>query len=405
MSGTKKAILAFSGGLDTSYCALHLRQDLGYEVITLTVDTGGFTPADLRDIEARSKECGAAKHLCMDGKQAVYDDFIAYIIKGNILRGGVYPLSVAAERITQARMVVELAQAEKAQAVAHGSTGAGNDQVRFDVTAHVLGEGLEILTPIRTQNLSREQSTAYLQKHGISIAAKTTSYSINAGLWGTTIGGKETHDPWQYPPEDVFQLTAAAEAAPAGGEVVTLGFENGMPTTLNGKPCAGPDLVKQLNELGGRHGVGRGIHVGDTIIGIKGRIAFEAPAPHILIQAHRELEKLVLGKHQAFWKQTLGDTYGQMLHEGDYFDPVMRDIERFLDSTQERVTGEARVRLRRGAIVVEGARSPWSLFDTGTGRYGEVQSFWNGADAAGFAKLKSVSARIARKAGPGGKAH
>ncbi|MGC9399757.1 MAG: argininosuccinate synthase [Anaerolineae bacterium] len=393
----KKAVLAFSGGLDTSYCVLYL-QEQGYEVVTVTVDTGGFTQEELSAIEARALDLGAAAHHTLDGKQALYDQMVGPIIKGNVLRGGVYPLSVGPERVIQAAEVVRIAQEIGAEAVAHGSTGAGNDQVRFDVAVRTLAPKLEIITPIRDQGMTRAEEAAYLQAHGVSVDAEIQAYSVNQGMLGTTIGGKETKQSWGVPPAAVYPTVVPIDAAPDIPAEIVIGFERGLPVSLNGEVLDGPALMARLDALGAQHGVGKVIHLGDTIMGIKGRIALEAPAPLILITAHRELEKLVLTRQQAFWKNHLAEVYGNLLHEGQYFDPVMRDIEALIDSSQIHVTGEAQVKLHKGNILVTGVRSPYSLLDQAVATYGEENVLWDGRDARGFCKIYGVQAMLAHRA-------
>jgi argininosuccinate synthase len=390
-----KCVLAFSGGLDTSFCAVWLRETLGADVTTVCVDTGGFTAAELVAVAARAKQLGVRDHRTVDAKRAVYDRFVSYLIKGNCLRGGVYPMSVGAERVVQAEEVVRVAKEVGATAIAHGSTGAGNDQVRFDVAIRVLDPDLEIHAPVRTLNWSRDQETAYLKERGIDVPPKTVRYSVNVGLFGTTIGGGETHDAWSVPPDSVYTMTRPAAEAEPDAEEVVIAFERGLPTALDGAPGDGVSLVRALNERAGRHGVGRGIHVGDTILGLKGRLAFEAPAPLVLIRAHRELEKLVQTKWQGFWRETLGGFYGGLLHEGLYYDPVMRDVEAFLDHVNEKVTGDVRVRLWRGTYDVVGTRSPHTLFLRDVATYGEGANSWSGADAQGFAKIYGIPSMLA----------
>ncbi len=388
-------VLAFSGGLDTTFCVLWLKKELGADVITATVDTGGFSESELAAIAARSKALGAVKHFALDGRAEVFSRFAVPLIQGNILRGRVYPLSVAAERVLQAELVARVAREEKADGVCHGSTGAGNDQVRFDAVFQVLLPGVKVHTPIRDLGLSRQQETDYLAKEGVAVPAKTTAYSVNAGLWGTTVGGGATHDPWAEIPDSVFP--AASEKAPAEGQDVVIGFEKGVPVSLDGKKMEGVALVGALHSLGRKYAVGRGVHMGDTILGIKGRIGFEAPAPLMLIAAHNELEKLVLTRWQSFWKNQAGEFYGQMLHEGLYFDPVMRDIEAMIKSSQETVTGEARVRLRAGHFDVTGVKSPFSMI-AGAATYGETTKLWTGDEAAGFSKLHALPMTLAARA-------
>ena len=337
----------------------------------------------------------------MDARLRVWDGFLSRIIKGNCLRGGVYPLSVSAERTAQAVAVVAIARRERAYAVAHGSTGAGNDQVRFDLAFGALAPDLEVLAPIRDLGLSREEECRYVAERGVLLPPKTSRYSINAGLCGITIGGGETHDPWAAPAEEAFPTTVDPKRSPAAGISLVLGFDRGVPVRLNGRRLNGVALITQLARIGARHGVGRGIHLGDTILGIKGRIAFEAPGPLIAIAAHRELEKLVLTAMQQQWKNQTGEAYGQLLHAGLYFDPVRKDLEALIDSSQETVTGEVRVRLRHGQILIEGVKSPHSLMAGRVATYVEQNRLWSARDAAGFCRLYGLQGRIAalRKGG------
>ena len=390
------AVLAFSGGLDTSFCVPWL-QEQGYAVVTVTVDTGGFSANERAAIEARAADLGVEAHYTVDGRQALYDQLVSVIIRGNILRGGVYPLCAGPERLIQATEVVALARKLGATAIAHGSTGAGNDQIRFDLMIRSLMPEATIRTPIRQLGAQRDDEVAYLAAHGVTIPPKTGRYSINKGLLGTTIGGGETLDAWDYPPDDAFVDTVAPDQAPDQPAILTITFEQGLPVALDGILLGPLDLMAALAEIGGRHGVGRGIHLGNTILGLKGRIAFEAPAALIAITAHRELEKLVLTKQQAFWKDHLADFYGNNLHEGLYFDPVMRDIEAMIDSSQQTVTGEVRMRLFKGHILVEGCRSPYSLLDRKVGTYGETTRAWTGAEAAAFCKLYGLQSALAHR--------
>ena len=391
----KKVVLAFSGGLDTSFCAVYLREKLGYEVVSVTIDTGGFSTEEIRRIESRAMELGASKHRTIDGKGFVYDRFISYIIKGNSLRGNTYPLSVGAERVAQAVEAARFAEKEKAEAVAHGSTGAGNDQIRFDVAFSVLVPAKKIITPIRDLGWSRDREAEWLKERGIAVKVETKDYSINEGLWGTTIGGKETHDSWDFPPESVFQKTKGSGETPDKPAEIVVDFKEGLPVALDGKRMGGVALIRALNERAGTYGIGRGVHIGDTILGIKGRIVFEAPAPLIIIAAHRELEKLVLTKNQRFWKDHLAQVYGDMLHEGLFFDPVMRDIEAMIDSSQGRVTGSSRVKLHRGNFMVTGVKSANSLMKSELATYGEVQKLWDSRDAEGFSRIYGVPSKLA----------
>jgi argininosuccinate synthase len=392
--------LAFSGGLDTSFAAVWLREEREAAVVTVTVDTGGIPPDEADRIRQRSAELGAERHVHVDARRRVFDGFVTYLVKGNCLRGGVYPMAVGAERVAQAEAVVDAAREHGASGICHGSTGAGNDGVRFDVAFRVLAPDLEILAPIRDLAPSREEEAAYLEKRGIPVSRATRRYSLNEGLWGTTIGGGETHDSWAEVPEEVYRLSRPEPDLAA--EDLVVGFERGVPVSLDGARRDGVDLVAELNRRAGRHGVGRGIHVGDTILGIKGRLAFEAPAAVVLVAAHRELEKLVLSGRQLALKATLGETYGSLLHEGLWFDPVVRDVEAFLDRSQELVTGEARVRLDRGRFAVTGTRSPHSLLGRGGAAYGERSAGWSGAEAAGFARIYGLSSALASARDAGG---
>jgi argininosuccinate synthase len=390
----KKVVLAFSGGLDTSFCAVYLAQELGYEVISVTVDTGGFSDEELKRIEERARELGVSAHYTVDGKAFVYDRFISYIIRANALRGNIYPLSVGAERVAQAIEIARVAREQNADILAHGSTGAGNDQIRFDVAFSVLMPDTEIVTPIRSLGWSRYREAEWLRERGFEVPAEVKEYSINEGLWGTTIGGKETHDSWDFPPDSVFKNTKHVDNAPAKPEILTIDYVSGLPVSLNGEQLSGIELICRLSNRAGIHGIGRGVHIGDTILGIKGRIVFEAPGPLIVIAAHRELEKLTLSKNQRFWKDHLGQVYGDMLHEGLFFDPVMRDIEAMIDSSQACVSGSAKVRMHKGNFLVTGVKSEHSLMKSDLATYGEVQTLWDSRDAEGFSRIYAVPAKL-----------
>ncbi|HET6569347.1 MAG TPA: argininosuccinate synthase [Rhodothermales bacterium] len=391
-------VLAFSGGLDTSFCVPYLIETYSEPVYTVTVNTGGVTDQDAQELEQKSKALGAAEHRTIDARADLYRDLLSYLIKGNVLRGGVYPLCVGPERVTQAQKVVEAAKELGARAVAHGSTGAGNDQVRFDVALRLLANDIDILTPIRTMGLSRQEATAYLRERGVDIPVKKTTYSINKGLWGTTIGGAETHSTDQPLPDSAYPDTVSPLDAPEEPLEIQIGFEKGLPVSLDGKNMDPVSLIEALNTVGAEHGVGRGIHVGDTIMGIKGRIGFEAPAALTLITAHRELEKIILTRWQRYQKDHMGDFYGMLVHEGQYFDPVLRDVEAFFDSASEVVTGTVTVRLFKGNISVLGCDSPYSMFNTQVATYGEQNTLWDGRDAQGFARIYGVQAYIAHRA-------
>ena len=385
--------LAFSGGLDTSYCVARLAAD-GWTVHTVWVDTGGATDADRERIRAQALAVGAARHHVVDARAQVYDRFVRFLIQGNVLRGEVYPLSVAAERTQQAISLVTVARDIGAAAVAHGSTGAGNDQIRFDVALRVLAPDLKILTPIREAALTRPQAIAWLEERNLPVPAKSGDYSINAGLWGTTWGGGWTHDPWAGPPAELLDPPADA---PDPFEIV-IGWDQGLPNTLDGAALEGPALVERLGALTHRSGIGRSTHTGETALGIKGRIGFEAGSALVLIQAHRELEKLVLTRWQTFWKDHLGRFYGDRLHEGQYFDPALRDIEALITSSQQRVSGETRVRLAPGRFQVTGVRSPFSLMDPAVATYGEEPRLWTGDEARAFARVAAIPSLLAARA-------
>jgi argininosuccinate synthase len=386
--------LAFSGGLDTSYCVPRLAGQ-GWAVHTVYVNTGGAGAEERAAIRRQAEAVGCVAHHDVDARALVFDRFVRFLIQGNVLRGGVYPLSVAAERTQQAMSVIEVARAIGASAVAHGSTGAGNDQVRFDVTLRVLAADLPILTPIRDEGLSRTQAISYLEARGLPVPAHAGAYSINAGLWGTTWGGGWTHDSWAGPPAELLDPPADA---PDAREIV-LAWEAGLPVALDGVRLEGAALVQSLNELAAAYGLGRGVHVGETALGIKGRIGFAAGAALLLIAAHRELEKLVLTKWQAFWKDQLSTFYGDRLHEGQYFDPALRDIEALLTHSQARVTGDTRVQLAPGRFQVVGTRSPHSMMDRRVATYGEENLLWTGDEARAFARLAAIPALLAARAG------
>lgn len=380
----KKVVLAFSGGLDTSYCALYLSRDLGYEVHTLTVNTGGFGRQELEEIAARARQLGVASHKTLDETVPYYEKVIRYLVFGNVLKNGSYPLSVSAERIVQALAVADYVKAVKADAVAHGSTGAGNDQVRFDMIFHIVIPETAILTPIRDKRLSREEEIDYLKKNGLQMDFTKAAYSINKGLWGTSVGGKETLNSMGSLPEEAWPTQVTRQ----GSETLTLRFEGGSPVGVNGKLFSHPvEAIRQVQALAGPFGIGRDIHVGDTIIGIKGRVGFEAAAPLLVIKAHHALEKHVLTKWQLSWKDQLAQFYGNWLHEGQYLDPVMRDIESFLTSTQAHVSGEVSLTLFPYRYQVNGVQSKYDLMSAKFGKYGEMNVGWTGDDVRGFSKI------------------
>ncbi len=380
----KKVVLAFSGGLDTSYCALYLSKDLGYEVHTLTVNTGGFSSEELADIEKRALALGVASHRALEETKNYYDQVIRYLVFGNVLKNGTYPLSVSAERMSQALASAKYAVSIGAQAVAHGSTGAGNDQVRFDMVLQILGPGLEIITPIRDKKLSRDAEIEYLKANGVVFNFEKAKYSINKGLWGTSVGGRETLNSMGMLPEEAWPT----QVTKTGNETVSLTFHKGELTGVNGKTFVHPtEAIQHLQKIAGAYGIGRDIHVGDTIIGIKGRVGFEAAAPVIIIKAHHALEKHVLTKWQLSWKDQLAQFYGNWLHEGQYLDPIMRDMEAFLTSAQQHVTGEVSVTLHPYRFSINGIQSDYDLMSAKFGKYGEMNLGWTGDDVKGFTKI------------------
>jgi argininosuccinate synthase len=380
----KKVLLAFSGGLDTSYCVKYLSEEKGYEVHTLTVNTGGFDAAEVEAIETRAKNLGVASHKTVDETINYYDTVIRFLIYGNVLKNNTYPLSVSAERMSQALATANYAKSLKVDAVAHGSTGAGNDQVRFDMILNILVPGIEIITPIRDMKLSREEEISYLKSKGVEYDFKKAMYSVNKGIWGTSVGGKETLKSLGMLPEEAWPTQVTKKES----ETVTLSFEKGELKKVNSTSFAHPtQAIHYLQSLAGPYGIGRDIHVGDTIIGIKGRVGFEAAAPVVIIKAHHALEKHVLTKWQLSWKDQLAQFYGNWLHEGQYLDPVMRDIEAYLTSSQQQVTGVVNVELHPYRFQILGIESPYDLMSSKFGKYGEENLGWSGEDVKGFTKI------------------
>jgi argininosuccinate synthase len=394
MSQKPKVVLAFSGGLDTSFCVKYLAEDQGYEVYSVLVDTGGFSDEELKTIEANAYALGVKHHTTVIKTTEYYADCIRYLIFGNILKNNTYPLSVSAERIFQAVAVAEYAKEIGASAIAHGSTGAGNDQVRFDMAFRIIMPEAEIITPIRDLKLSREAEIEYLTKKGVERDWKKAEYSINKGLWGTSVGGKETLTSQKYLPESAWP-TQVTKTEP---ETITLEFEKGELVGLNGERTeTSVQAIQKLAELAQPFGIGRDIHVGDTIIGIKGRVGFEAAAPLIIIKAHHTLEKHVLTEQQLYWKEQLANSYGTQLHKGQFVEPVMRNIETFLTDTQSHVTGTVMVHLAPYRFYVEGIESPYDLMSPVFGSYGEMNNAWTGDDVRGFSKVASNQAMIYQK--------
>lgn len=387
----EKVLLAFSGGLDTSFCAMYLAQEKGYEVHTAVANTGGFSEEDLKVIEDKAYRLGAKSHMALDVTKDYYEKSIKYMVFGNVLRNGTYPISVSSERIFQAIAIINYAKEIDAQYVAHGSTGAGNDQVRFDLTFDVLAPNIKILTPTRDMVLTREYEINYLKEHGFVADFTKMEYSINKGLWGTSIGGKETLKSEQTLPEAAYpsQIEKTSE------ETVTISFEKGEITAINGQKNNDKiALINQLEAIASKFGIGRDMHIGDTIIGIKGRVGFEAAAPLLIINAHKMLEKHTLTKWQQYWKDQLGNWYGMFLHEAQYLEPVMRDIEQFLASSQQNVTGTVIVNLRPYSYTLVGVDSPFDLMKTDFGEYGEVNRAWSADDVKGFTKILGNQMKI-----------
>ncbi len=396
-TGDNPVLLAFSGGLDTSFCVAWLQETLGRPVITVTVDTGG--EVDAAALEQHALALGAARHITVDARREFFDTVIRYLVFGNVRRGQLYPLCVGAERGLQARMVAEQAAALGSDTVAHGSTAAGNDQVRFEVALRTLRPGLEVLAPVRDHDWQRASQVAWLQERGLPVPPGGGAYSINRGLWGTTIGGKETLDSRESIPESAWVVTAGAFERPRAPERHRIGFERGVPVSLDGEALDPVALIERLERLAGPFGIGRGIHLGETILGSKGRVAFEAPAAETLLTAHRELEKLTLTGTQQKIKEPLALAYGDLVHEGQHLEPAARDIEALLASSQARVTGEVHLLFRPGVLFVEGVTSPHSLLAATRGKYGESAGEWSAADALGLARMKSLAGMLHTRAG------
>ncbi|HXB34022.1 MAG TPA: argininosuccinate synthase domain-containing protein [Puia sp.] len=381
---SNKVVLAYSGGLDTTYCAVYLRKVLNFEIHALTVNTGGFSPAEIQQIADRAKSLGVASFECVDVTKEYYESCIKYLIFGNVLKNATYPLSVSAERMVQAIAVANHVKKTGATAVAHGSTGAGNDQVRFDMVFQSMLPGVEIITPIRDLRLSREEEIAFLKENGVEMNTEKTKYSINKGLWGTSVGGKETLTSKEYLPEEAWPTPVTEK----GSRQIELTFEKGELHSVDGKSFGNPvEAIQYLQSIAQPYGIGRDIHVGDTIIGIKGRVGFEAAAPIVIIKAHHLLEKHTLSKWQLYWKDQLSSWYGNWLHEGQMLDPTMRNIEKFLEDTQATVSGKVFVTLQPYRYTITGIESPHDLMSSKFGSYGEMNKGWSGDDVKGFAKI------------------
>lgn len=387
----KKVVLAFSGGLDTSYCVKYLSEDCGYEVYTAIANTGGFNAEELKNIEERALALGAKQHATLDITQEYYEKSIRYMVFGNVLRNGTYPISVSSERIFQALAIINYAKSVGAKYVAHGSTSAGNDQIRFDLTFQILAPEIEIITPTRDKNLTREYEINYLKEHGYVADFTKLEYSINKGLWGTSIGGKETLKSNETLPEEAYptQMTATENCR------ITIDFEKGEIAAIDGlKFDDKVSAIQYLEEIVAPYALGRDMHIGDTIIGIKGRVGFEAGAPMLIIAAHKMLEKHTLTKWQQYWKDQIGTWYGMFLHEAQYLEPVMRDMEAFLESSQDNVTGRVIVDLKPYHYVLVGVESPFDLMKSDFGEYGELSKGWTAEDVKGFTRILGNQMKI-----------
>jgi argininosuccinate synthase len=400
-TGGEPILLAFSGGLDTSFCVPWLKDTYRRPVITVTVDTGGIDAAAAKSLAERSVQLGAVEHHLIDAKAAYFEQVLKYLIMGNVKRGNVYPLCVGAERVLQAQTIAQMALSLGTQMVAHGCTAAGNDQVRFEVALRTLAPELEIIAPVRDRAFQRPEQLKYLQEHKLPIPPFGAAYSVNRGLWGVTIGGKETLTSLGSIPDDAWVLSKDAFTLPKSAQRHTIGFTQGVPDSLDGRPMSAVAVIEALEALAGPFGIGRGIHLGDTVIGTKGRVAFEAPAAEVLLTAHRELEKLVMTGRQSRIKETLSQPYGDLVHEGQHLDPVCRDIEAYLISSQARVSGEVTVLLRPGSVFVEGVTSPYSLMAASKGVYGESAGEWTPTDALGYSKMLALTGVFYKRAGAG----
>jgi len=395
---TSPIILAFSGGLDTSFCVPWLKENYGRDIITGCVDTGGIDSQAAIALQERAMALGAIEHVLIDAKQDFFETVIKYLIAGNVLRGQAYPLCVGAERGLQAERLARIAMDRGASTVAHGCTAAGNDQVRFEVALRTLSPGLEVLAPVRDNNWVRDEQLAYLEKHNLPLPAQGSAYSINRGLWGITIGGQETLTSENSIPESAWVLSANAFSEPLPASTHTLDFDAGVPVALDGEPLAPVELIEKLEVLAGSYGIGRGIHLGDTVLGTKGRVAFEAPAAITLITAHRELEKLVLSGQQSRVKDSVSAVYGDLVHEGKQLDLACDDIEALLGSSQKRVSGTVTFALRPGQLFIEGTTSPHSLLAATKGVYGESAGEWTASDALGYARILSLTGSLQTRA-------
>ena len=402
-AGAKPIVLAYSGGLDTSFLVPWVAENTGRPVITVTVDTGGIDAAAAKTLEQRALALGAIEHHQIDARADYFEQVLRFLIMGNVRRGNLYPLCVGAERVMQAQTIARVARELGTNMIAHGCTAAGNDQVRFEVALRTLAPDLEIFAPVRDRAFSRKEELEYLTERKLPIPPYGAAYSINRGLWGVTIGGTETLTSKGSIPDSAWVLSKDAFDKPALPQHHSIRFEKGRPAGLNGKAMSPVEVIERLEEIGAKFGIGRGIHLGDTIIGTKGRVAFEAPAADILLTAHRELEKLVATPRQQRIKDSVAGPYGDLVHEGQLLDPVCRDIEALLLSSQERVTGDVHVLLRPGSCFVEGVESPFSLMKASKGVYGEAVGEWSPQDALGFSKIVSLTGVFYTRAGEAAK--
>jgi argininosuccinate synthase len=396
--GAKPIVLAYSGGLDTSFLVPWVAEEHGRPVITVTVDTGGIDAAAASTLKERALELGAVEHHLVDARADYFEQVLRFLVMGNVRRGQLYPLCVGAERVMQAQTLARMARKLETDTIAHGCTAAGNDQVRFEVALRTLAPDLHVLAPVRDRAFKRKEELEYLEKRGLPVPPYGAAYSVNRGLWGVTIGGKETLTSGGSIPDEAWVLTREAFANPRKPERHTISFLHGRPSALDGRALEPVALIEALEATAAPFGIGRGIHLGDTIIGTKGRVAFEAPAAELLLVAHRELEKLVLTGRQQRIKELVAQPYGDLVHEGQLLDPVCRDIEALLVSSQERVTGDVHVLLRPGSFFVEGVDSPHSLMSASKGVYGEAAGEWTAADALGFSKIAALPGIFHRRA-------
>jgi argininosuccinate synthase len=397
--GATPIVLAYSGGLDTSFLVPWIKETQQRPVITVTVDTGGIDAAAAAGLAERARALGAVAHHQVDARADYFEQVLRFLIMGNVRRGQLYPLCVGAERVMQAQTIARMAQRLGSDTIAHGCTAAGNDQVRFEVALRTLAPDLKVLAPVRDQAFKRQDELDYLQQRGLPVPPTGAKYSVNRGLWGVTIGGQETLSSSGSIPEDAWLLTRGAFTQPRAPERHLLGFRQGRPVALDGKALAPVAIVEALETLAAPFGIGRGIHLGDTIIGTKGRVAFEAPAAEVLLTAHRELEKLVLTGRQQRIKELVAQTYGDLVHEGQLLDPVCRDMEALFLSSQARVSGDVHLLLRTGSLFIEGVDSPYSLMAASRGVYGEAAGEWSASDSLGFSRIVSLPGVFYTRAG------